>query len=157
MEFGIFLLKIFLNIGDDNAMDKASKAITNSEILSISKKIAMLEMKELNERQRAEHSQHMYEHLRNTLKQVEERNFELETKFAEVNLLWHVLEAYFWIFQNEWVIYHYGFDKFIMHNIANVVGFRSCDFAWTGHLFKKKSLFQTVVILCKTHDEQLYR
>lgn len=86
-EFGIFLLKIFLNIGDDNAMDKASKAITNSEILSISKKIAMLEMKEINERQRAEHSQRMYEHLRNTLKQVEERNFELETKFAEVNLL----------------------------------------------------------------------
>ncbi|XP_032036578.1 centrosomal protein of 290 kDa isoform X1 [Aythya fuligula] len=71
-------------LGDDNAMDKASKAITNSEILSISKKIAMLEMKELNERQRAEHSQRMYEHLRNTLKQVEERNFELETKFAEL-------------------------------------------------------------------------
>ncbi|KAM9205510.1 centrosomal protein of 290 kDa [Mergus octosetaceus] len=71
-------------LGDDNAMDKASKAITNSEILSISKKIATLEMKELNERQRAEHSQRMYEHLRNTLKQVEERNFELETKFAEL-------------------------------------------------------------------------
>uniref|UniRef100_A0A8C3CGL7 Centrosomal protein 290 n=1 Tax=Cairina moschata TaxID=8855 RepID=A0A8C3CGL7_CAIMO len=71
-------------LGDDNAMDKASKAITNSEILSISKKIAMLEMKEINERQRAEHSQRMYEHLRNTLKQVEERNFELETKFAEL-------------------------------------------------------------------------
>ncbi|XP_035193612.1 centrosomal protein of 290 kDa isoform X2 [Oxyura jamaicensis] len=71
-------------LGYDNAMDKASKAITNSEILSISKKIAMLEMKELNERQRAEHSQRMYEHLRNTLKQVEERNFELETKFAEL-------------------------------------------------------------------------
>ncbi|XP_065599275.1 centrosomal protein of 290 kDa [Cyrtonyx montezumae] len=71
-------------LGDDSAMDKATKAITNSEILSISKKIAMLEMKELNERQRAEHSQHMYEHLRNTLKQVEERNFELETKFAEL-------------------------------------------------------------------------
>jgi len=44
-------------------------------------------MKELNERQRAEHSQRMYEHLRNTLKQVEERNFELETKFAEVSVL----------------------------------------------------------------------
>ncbi|XP_040518226.1 LOW QUALITY PROTEIN: centrosomal protein of 290 kDa isoform X1 [Gallus gallus] len=71
-------------LGDDNAMDKATKAITNSEISSISKKIAMLEMKELNERQRAEHSQRMYEHLRNTLKQVEERNFELETKFAEL-------------------------------------------------------------------------
>ncbi|XP_030116712.4 centrosomal protein of 290 kDa isoform X1 [Taeniopygia guttata] len=71
-------------LGDDNAMDKATKAITNSEILSISKKITMLEMKELNERQRAEHSQQMYEHLRNTVKQIEERNFELETKFAEL-------------------------------------------------------------------------
>uniref|UniRef100_A0A8C3U6T2 Centrosomal protein 290 n=1 Tax=Catharus ustulatus TaxID=91951 RepID=A0A8C3U6T2_CATUS len=71
-------------LGDDNAMDKATKAITNSEILSISKKITMLEMKELNERQRAEHSQRMYEHLRCTVKQIEERNFELETKFAEL-------------------------------------------------------------------------
>ncbi|KAJ7410332.1 Centrosomal protein of 290 kDa [Willisornis vidua] len=69
---------------DDGAMDKATKAITNSEILSISKKITMLEMKELNERQRAEHSQRMYEHLRNTVKQIEERNFELETKFAQL-------------------------------------------------------------------------
>ncbi|XP_028939878.1 centrosomal protein of 290 kDa, partial [Antrostomus carolinensis] len=71
-------------LGDDDAMDKATKAITNSEILSISKKITMLEMKELNERQRAEHSQQMYEHLRSTVKQVEERNFELEAKFAEL-------------------------------------------------------------------------
>ncbi|NXH19921.1 CE290 protein, partial [Bucco capensis] len=71
-------------ICDDNAKDKATKAITNSEILSISKKITMLEMKELNERQRAEHSQQMYEHLRNTVKQIEERNFDLETKFAEL-------------------------------------------------------------------------
>ncbi|XP_055664270.1 centrosomal protein of 290 kDa isoform X2 [Falco peregrinus] len=69
---------------DDNAMDKATKAITNNEILSISKKITMLEMKELNERQRGEHLQRMYEHLRNTVKQIEERNFELETKFAEL-------------------------------------------------------------------------
>ncbi|NXF97424.1 CE290 protein, partial [Eubucco bourcierii] len=69
---------------DDNAMDKATKAITNSEILSISKKITMLEMKELNERQRAEHCQRMYEHLRNTVKQLEERNLDLETKFAEL-------------------------------------------------------------------------
>ncbi|NXX37121.1 CE290 protein, partial [Nicator chloris] len=69
---------------DDSTMDKATKAITNSEILSISKKITMLEMKELNERQRAEHSQRMYEHLRSTVKQIEERNFELEKKFAEL-------------------------------------------------------------------------
>ncbi|NXX75542.1 CE290 protein, partial [Urocolius indicus] len=72
------------NVGDETTLDKATKAMTNSEILSISKKITMLEMKELNERQRAEHSQRMYEHLRNTVKQIEERNFELETKFAEL-------------------------------------------------------------------------
>ncbi|XP_077327508.1 centrosomal protein of 290 kDa [Lithobates pipiens] len=71
-------------LGGNSAMDKAAKAITNNEIVSISKKITMLEMKELNERQRAEHSQKMYEHLRTTLKQVEERNFELESKFAEL-------------------------------------------------------------------------
>ncbi|XP_048404804.1 centrosomal protein of 290 kDa isoform X2 [Stegostoma tigrinum] len=71
-------------LGGPTAMDKERKAITNSEIVSISKKITMLEMKELNERQRAEHAQKMYEHVRDTLKQVEERNSELESKFAEV-------------------------------------------------------------------------
>ncbi|XP_078075740.1 centrosomal protein of 290 kDa isoform X3 [Mustelus asterias] len=71
-------------LGGPIAMDKETKAITNSEIVSISKKITMLEMKELNERQRAEHAQKMYEHVRNTLKQMEERNTELETKFSEV-------------------------------------------------------------------------
>ncbi|XP_042638626.1 centrosomal protein of 290 kDa [Orycteropus afer afer] len=70
--------------GNDSNMDKTKKSITNSEIVSISKKITMLEMKELNERQRAEHSQKMYEHLRTSFKQMEERNFELETKFAEL-------------------------------------------------------------------------
>ncbi|XP_071075100.1 centrosomal protein of 290 kDa isoform X2 [Dasypus novemcinctus] len=71
-------------LGNGPHMDKAKKSVTNSEIVSISKKITMLEMKELNERQRAEHSQKMYEHLRISLKQMEERNFELETKFAEL-------------------------------------------------------------------------
>ncbi|XP_039617716.1 centrosomal protein of 290 kDa-like isoform X1 [Polypterus senegalus] len=71
-------------LGAEGTMDKATKAIANSEILSISKKITMLEMKELNERQRAEHAHKMYECLRNSLKQVEERNFELENKFSEV-------------------------------------------------------------------------
>ncbi|MBN3326738.1 CE290 protein, partial [Atractosteus spatula] len=71
-------------LGGEGTMDKATKAITNSEILSISKKITMLEMKELNERQRAEHAHKMYEHLRTSFKRVEDRNFELETKFAEL-------------------------------------------------------------------------
>ncbi|KAI2648388.1 Centrosomal protein of 290 kDa [Labeo rohita] len=69
--------------GGENGMDKAAKALANSEIVSVSRRITTLEMKELNERQRAEHAQKMYEHLRSSLKQVEERNFELETKFAE--------------------------------------------------------------------------
>lgn len=67
-------------------MDKAAKALANSEIVSVAKRITTLEMKELNERQRAEHAQKMYEHMRSSLKQVEERNFELEAKFAEVCL-----------------------------------------------------------------------
>uniref|UniRef100_A0A7N4NY10 Centrosomal protein of 290kDa coiled-coil region domain-containing protein n=1 Tax=Sarcophilus harrisii TaxID=9305 RepID=A0A7N4NY10_SARHA len=71
-------------LGNDSVLHETQKAITNSEIVSISKKITMLEMKELNERQRAEHSQKMYEHLQASLKQVEERNFELETKFSEL-------------------------------------------------------------------------
>lgn len=75
---------ISLHIGNESNMDKAKKSVTNSEIVSISKKITMLEMKELNERQRAEHSQKMYEHVKTSLQQMEERNFELETKFAEV-------------------------------------------------------------------------
>ncbi|XP_064347638.1 centrosomal protein of 290 kDa isoform X3 [Camelus dromedarius] len=71
-------------LGNESNLEKAKKSITNSEIVSISKKITMLEMKELNERQRAEHSQKMYEHVKTSLKQMEERNFELETKFAEL-------------------------------------------------------------------------
>ncbi|KAI4894866.1 hypothetical protein NFI96_019180 [Prochilodus magdalenae] len=71
-------------VGGESSMDKAEKALANSEIVSVSKRITTLEMKELNERQRAEHAQTMYEHLRNSLKQVEERNFELEAKFAEM-------------------------------------------------------------------------
>ncbi|XP_016115081.1 centrosomal protein of 290 kDa [Sinocyclocheilus grahami] len=73
--------------GGENSMEKAAKALANSEIVSVSRRITTLEMKELNERQRAEHAQKMYEHLRNSLKQVEERNFELETKFAELTKL----------------------------------------------------------------------
>ncbi|XP_060233944.1 centrosomal protein of 290 kDa isoform X1 [Meriones unguiculatus] len=71
-------------LGNESNMDKARKSITNSDIVSISKKITVLEMKELNERQRAEHCQKMYEHLRTSLKHMEERNFELETKFTEL-------------------------------------------------------------------------
>ncbi|XP_037307822.2 centrosomal protein of 290 kDa isoform X2 [Pungitius pungitius] len=70
-------------VGESN-MDKADKASANQEMVSAARRITTLEMKELNERQRAEHAHKMYEHLRNSLRQVEERNTELESKFAEL-------------------------------------------------------------------------
>ncbi|KAL6106276.1 cep290 [Pungitius sinensis] len=71
-------------IGGESNMDKADKALANQEMVSAARRITTLEMKELNERQRAEHAHKMYEHLRNSLRQVEERNTELESKFAEL-------------------------------------------------------------------------
>uniref|UniRef100_A0A672Z2V0 Centrosomal protein 290 n=1 Tax=Sphaeramia orbicularis TaxID=375764 RepID=A0A672Z2V0_9TELE len=65
-------------------MDKAEKAFANNEMVSAARRITTLEMKELNERQRAEHAHKMYEHMKNSLMQVEERNVELESKFAEL-------------------------------------------------------------------------
>ncbi|XP_077451484.1 centrosomal protein of 290 kDa isoform X2 [Stigmatopora argus] len=51
---------------------------------SAARQMATLEMKELNERQRAEHASSMYEQLKRSLSKVEERNAELEAKFAEM-------------------------------------------------------------------------
>ncbi len=65
-------------------MDKENKALANNEMVSVARRITTLEMKELNERQRAEHAHKMYEQMRSSLRQVEERNLELESKFAEV-------------------------------------------------------------------------
>uniref|UniRef100_A0A672Z2X2 Centrosomal protein 290 n=1 Tax=Sphaeramia orbicularis TaxID=375764 RepID=A0A672Z2X2_9TELE len=70
--------------GGENSMDKAEKAFANNEMVSAARRITTLEMKELNERQRAEHAHKMYEHMKNSLMQVEERNVELESKFAEL-------------------------------------------------------------------------
>ncbi|KAM4572985.1 centrosomal protein of 290 kDa isoform 2-T2 [Odontesthes bonariensis] len=72
------------SVGGETGIEKADKATVNNEMLSAARRITTLEMKELNERQRAEHAHKMYEHTRNSLKQVEERNFELESKFAEL-------------------------------------------------------------------------
>ncbi|XP_056242805.1 centrosomal protein of 290 kDa isoform X3 [Seriola aureovittata] len=72
------------SVAVENGMDKADKALANNEMVSAARRITTLEMKELNERQRAEHAHKMYEHVRNSLRQVEERNLELESKFAEL-------------------------------------------------------------------------
>lgn len=61
-------------------------SVTDGDIISISKKITMLEMKELNERQRAEHASHMYQQQHQILHEMESRNKELEEKFAEVTV-----------------------------------------------------------------------
>ncbi|KAM9807665.1 centrosomal protein of 290 kDa [Neosynchiropus ocellatus] len=71
-------------IDQDNRMEKSDKAMANNERASAARRITTLEMKELNERQRAEHAMKMYEHLRNSLRQVEERNIELEAKVVEL-------------------------------------------------------------------------
>uniref|UniRef100_A0A665VQG8 Centrosomal protein 290 n=1 Tax=Echeneis naucrates TaxID=173247 RepID=A0A665VQG8_ECHNA len=72
------------SVAGENGMDKADKALANNEMVSAARRITTLEMKELNERQRAEHAHKMYEHMRNSLQQVEERNVELESKFLEL-------------------------------------------------------------------------
>lgn len=71
----------------ENSKEKADKVLANNEIISVSKRLTTLELKELNERQRAEHAQKMYEQMRKSLRQVEERNAELEFKVTEVRLL----------------------------------------------------------------------
>ena len=58
--------------------------ISDGDAVTISKKITTLEMKELNERQRAEHAVRMYEQQKSILHNLEERNKELEDKFSEV-------------------------------------------------------------------------
>lgn len=70
--------------GGEHTKDKADKALANNEMVSVARRMTTLELKELNERQRAEHAHKMYEQMRNSLRQVEERNTELESKFAEV-------------------------------------------------------------------------
>ncbi|KAL3881749.1 hypothetical protein ACJMK2_028144 [Sinanodonta woodiana] len=60
------------------------KGLTDADIISTSKKITTLEMKELNERQKAEHSVRMFEQQKKILEEVENRNRELEEKFSEI-------------------------------------------------------------------------
>ncbi|XP_054889795.1 centrosomal protein of 290 kDa isoform X4 [Poeciliopsis prolifica] len=72
------------SVGSETGLVKGDRASINNEAISAARRITALEMKELNERQRAEHAHRMYEHMRNSLRQVEERNTELESKFSEL-------------------------------------------------------------------------
>ena len=44
----------------------------------------MLEMRELNERQKAEHAERMYKRMKDAMDDVQRRNIELESKFSQV-------------------------------------------------------------------------
>lgn len=83
----IVCVVILVSPGAETGLDKEGKATINNEMVSAARRITTLEMKELNERQRAEHAHKMYEHVRNSLKHVEDRNLELESKFTEVGHL----------------------------------------------------------------------
>ena len=54
---------------------------TGEEISSLARKLATLEMKELNEKERADHATTKYEHLQTLTAELEKRNTELEAKF----------------------------------------------------------------------------
>ncbi|XP_071826754.1 centrosomal protein of 290 kDa-like isoform X2 [Apostichopus japonicus] len=59
------------------------------ETRSLSKRLTVVEMKELNERQKADHAVRMQDKLRNTVHELEKRNMELEDKFetlTKINL-----------------------------------------------------------------------
>ena len=66
---------------------KSGSVLPGSETLSLAKRLTTMEMKELNERQRAEHAVRMQTQMRNSLHELEMRNAELEQKFAEVVFL----------------------------------------------------------------------
>ncbi|XP_027857891.1 centrosomal protein of 290 kDa isoform X2 [Xiphophorus couchianus] len=72
------------SVGSETVLAEGDRASFNNEAISAARRITALEMKELNERQRVEHAHRMYEHMRNSLRQVEERNTELESKFSEL-------------------------------------------------------------------------
>jgi len=59
-------------------------------------------MKELNERQRAEHASCMYEQQKTLFRQFEDRNFELENKFAKVGTASFFAFPVVFVFSSQW-------------------------------------------------------
>ena len=64
----------------------------DSNMLSMAKRLTAIEMKELNERQRADHAQRMYDEQRAVLRQLENRNLELEDNYAKLSRLYLSLQ-----------------------------------------------------------------
>jgi centrosomal protein CEP290 len=57
----------------------------NTGMISMAKRLTALEMKELNERQKADHAQRMYDQQRGILREIENRNLELEQNFSQLS------------------------------------------------------------------------
>ena len=69
-----------------------NKTISDSNNISMAKRLAAIEMKEINERQRADYAQRMYDEQRNLLRQVENRNLELENNYAQLSKMYLSLQ-----------------------------------------------------------------
>ena len=65
---------------------------SESSNISMAKRLAAIEMKEINERQRADYAQRMYDEQRNLLRQVENRNLELENNYAQLSRIYLQLQ-----------------------------------------------------------------
>ena len=65
--------------------DLGNESSANSGMISMAKRLTALEMKELNERQKADHAQRMYDQQRSILREVENRNLELEQNFSQLS------------------------------------------------------------------------
>ncbi|PSN29121.1 hypothetical protein C0J52_27786 [Blattella germanica] len=63
-----------------HSLEVLIEAVNKDMISLLSKKLATIELKELGERQRADHADKMYHILKGQLTQLEERNAELETQ-----------------------------------------------------------------------------
>lgn len=68
---------------------KGKVSLNDAHLISISKKVTTLEMKEINERERADHAVRMYDNIKSTWNEAEKRNNDLEhklTKLTNANL-----------------------------------------------------------------------
>lgn len=68
------------------------KDISDASGISLAKRLAAIEMKEINERQRADYAQRMYDEQRNLLRSVENRNLELENNYAKLSKMYLTLQ-----------------------------------------------------------------
>ena len=81
LEESLNRMKIFPLSGHDHHMTSSTNIEHESSMLSMAKRLTAIEMKELNERQKADHAQRMYDQQRNILRELENRNIELEANF----------------------------------------------------------------------------